>query len=152
MSLELRTGDLFDQHDVDALAHGVNCHGVMGSGIAPQFRRRQPVMYAAYRKACLEGDLTLGSMFPWQLPNGRWIYNLASQDQPGRNAKLPAIEQAVTAAVEHAAAHEVRSIAMPRIGAGIGGLRWTDVHDLLDRLSNSTPVRLVVVTLPDTAS
>jgi O-acetyl-ADP-ribose deacetylase (regulator of RNase III) len=152
MSIEFVTGDLFalttGENRVGALAHGVNCRGVMGSGIAPIFKARWPEMYEQYRHECARGDLTLGGMFAWQTPGGRWIYNLASQDRPGADARLDAVESSVKAALVHAEMFEVDSIAMPRIGAGIGGLDWSDVKALLVDLATEWSTRLVVVSLP----
>lgn len=158
------TGDLFAARKfVDAIAHGVNCRGVMGKGIAPLFKQRYPQMYDVYRQACLAeaGDgtpsLSVGGFLPWQAEpvtpgkDGLWIYNLATQDRPGRDARLDAIASSLTLALDHAAAHGVTSIAMPRLGAGIGGLGWTQVRQVIEETVNQrddTAVRVVVVSLP----
>ena len=67
-----------------------------------------------------------------------WIYNLATQKQPGADARLDAIDASVRAAVEHARANDVATIYLPRIGAGIGGLRWEDVWETLEAVSTTT--------------
>lgn len=149
MTLEHRVGDLFEQRDVDALGHGVNCVGKMGSGIAPLFKSRFPDMHAAYVRACNSGALQVGGVFPWALPNGRFIYNLASQHRTGRDARLDAVRSSLVQAFAHAAQNNVASIAIPRIGAGIGGLRWDDVLAELHAVADDSPVTLVVVSLPN---
>lgn len=148
MNVEYRTGDLFDQPDLTALAQGVNCYGVMGSGIAPLFRRRDEAMYRDYRNQCVAGFLRPGDLHVWQHADGSWLYNLASQDRPGPDARLDAIEKSLTAAVAHAEEVDVPAIGMPRIGAGIGGLAWDDVRAVIEKVAATTTVRIVVVTLP----
>jgi O-acetyl-ADP-ribose deacetylase (regulator of RNase III) len=148
VTVEHRVGDLFAQWDVDALGQGVNCRGVMGSGIAPLFKARWRDMYLEYRALCKKGGLTLGGLFPWPLPNGRWIYNMATQDLPGRNAELAAVSTCMEKVLAHAQEHGVGSVALPRIGSGVGGLDWPDVAALIEQVAGPSPVRVVLVSLP----
>lgn len=109
-------------------------------------------MYADYRARCEAGRLTPGRGFAWALSaddSWRYVYNLATQAKPGRDARLDAIEESLTGALAHAARHDVASIGLPRIGCGIGGLDWDDVNYVLNRVAARTSVRLVVVTPPD---
>lgn len=149
MTVQHRTGDLFAQTDLAAIGHGCNCVGKWGSGIAPIFKRIWPDAYRAYRKACLSGVLTVGGMYPWQAPSGVWIYCLASQDRPGADARLDAIASSLRLALDHAHTHHVASIGLPRIGAGIGGLRWDDVLSTITDVAADDPVRVVLVSLPN---
>jgi O-acetyl-ADP-ribose deacetylase (regulator of RNase III) len=142
-----RKGDLFASTDLDALAHGCNCRGLMGAGIATQFSRRWPVMYERYRQLCRSGQYKVGDCFAWQAQDGLTIYNLASQDRPGRDARLDAIESSARRMIEHAQANGIRRIGLPQIGAGIGGLAWADVERSLERAIADSPVELIVHTL-----
>lgn len=135
-------GDLFTL-DIDALAHGVNCMGVMGAGIAVEFKQRWPVMFHRYRTACLNGTLRPGTCLPCAETSPRWIYCLATQPRPGPCAMLPAIEGAVSGMVRHARAANVRRIGMPYIGCGFGGLRWDEVRPIVERASEG--IEIVVV-------
>lgn len=149
MSLTHATGDLFGWTGRVALAHGVNCRGVMGAGIAPQFKRRWPAMFERYRTECRTGVLTLGGMMPWRDPaTGQVVYNLATQDRPGPHATLDAIQSSLTLALGHAAANNIPAIAMPRIGAGKGGLPWGDVLAVITDVTKDIPVAVTVVSLP----
>ncbi|MEV1010449.1 macro domain-containing protein [Streptomyces sp. NPDC049881] len=151
MTVEEREGDLFSAvtlADADALAHGVNCAGAMGRGIAVAFRDRWPAMYEDYRAACRDGRLVPGAVLPWRAPDGLWVYNLGTQKHWRSPARLPDVRAAVTAMVAHAAGHGVRRIALPRVAAGLGGLPWADVRAALHEESATTPVALVVVTRP----
>jgi O-acetyl-ADP-ribose deacetylase (regulator of RNase III) len=149
VTLTHATGDLFDWTGRAALAHGVNCRGVMGAGIAPQFKRRWPAMFARYRTECQTGVLTLGGMMPWRDPTtGQVVYNLATQDRPGPHATLDAIRSSLALTVAHAATNGIPAIAMPRIGAGKGGLPWGDVLAVITDVADTAPVEVKVVTLP----
>ena len=148
MTFEQVQGDLFAQRDVAALGHGVNCRGVMGRGIAVEFRRRFPDMFDSYRAECLSRRLRPGLLFPWPLPNGRWVYNLASQDEPGKHATEDALASALTAVLEHAQAHGVTSVALPLIGAGIGGMSPRTTIATMERVTSATPVLVRLVVKP----
>ena len=137
----------------EALGHGCNCVGVMG-GLAAKVEQRWPALAADYRAKCDEGTFTLGTAFPWlDEKTGVWIYNLATQQQPGADARINAIADSVRAAIVHAREHRVPTIYLPRIGAGIGGLDWDDVRATLETVdAEADAVELVVVTLPSRGS
>lgn len=148
--IEYRTGDLFTQPDVEALAHGVNCKGVMGAGIAPLFKNKFPGLYDQYRHWCDTGLLEPGGVFPW-LTDTKIVFNLASQDKPGADASLLWLNRSLMKMREMCVTMGVRSVAAPRIGAGIGGLDWeTEVKSLYEIMfQGDSKVKLVVVSLPD---
>lgn len=147
MTVEICYGDLFAQRDADALGHGVNCCGLMGAGIARAFRARWPQMFAAYQQRCRGGPnrLTPGTMMEYWLPDGRLIYNLATQDRPGPFARYDWLERSVGAMMLHAERHHLRKVAIPKIGSGIGGLQWPLVAEKLHAVADPSPVTLVVV-------
>lgn len=137
-------GDLFGC-GIPALAHGVNCKGVMGAGIAVQFRNRWPLMYESYRKRCARrGGLIPGDVMPWQHPGGM-VFNLATQPDPGASARPWMIAAAVGRMITEAY-HDfkIREVAMPLIGCGLGGLKLPDLQEALDPYQDA-PVDLVVV-------
>lgn len=128
-----REGDIFDTR-AEAIAHGVNLHGVMGAGIAKTVREKYPEVYHAYREACFNGDLTAGGMQPVLVQNHkpeRYILNLASQVKPGADARLELIHSSATAAMKWASENGISAVAFPRIGSAIGGLDWLDVRSTL---------------------
>ena len=141
-------GDLLRiAHSGEAIGHGCNCEGVMG-GLAAHVESHWPALAADYRAACRAGTFTLGGVLPWlDGASGVWIYNLATQQQPGADARLDAIDSSARAAIEHARANDAATIYLPRIGAGIGGLRWDHVWATLEAVStDNDDVDLVVVT------
>ncbi|WP_159602628.1 macro domain-containing protein [Agromyces humi] len=143
-----RTGDLFTS-DAPAIGHGVNVDpGVMGSGIAVLFRDRFPGMHAAYKVLCGRKVFPVGTTMIWDgEPAGPIIYNIASQDKPGRNARIDWLESAVKAALIDADQRGLDRIALPRIGCGIGGLDWADVEPTLERLAGEHTADLEIWTL-----
>lgn len=142
--MQVVQGDLF-QATEGALGHGVNTVGVMGAGIAAVFRKRFPGLYEDYREACRGGFLQPGGVLPWQDPvSGKWIYNIASQDLPGAHARLDWLATGVGAALDHAYAQGVPVVALPRLGAGIGGLQWEEVLRTLKQVERNRPGGLKV--------
>lgn len=106
-------------------------------------------MFAQYQRECSSGRLVLGDVMPWRDPTtGQVVYNLATQDRPGRHASLAAVESALAATIEHAERHGVTRIALPRLGAGIGGLKWADVEAVIERVAGPSPVEVTIVSLP----
>jgi len=123
------------EFDAPALAHGVNIMGLMGGGIALQIAQKYPMVESAYRTACKTRKLRIGGCFPVTTSRAGApyvIYNLATQVEPGPHGSLTAVDIAVGRMVQHALDHGINHIAMPRIGCGIGGLRWQDVMFILN--------------------
>jgi O-acetyl-ADP-ribose deacetylase (regulator of RNase III) len=155
-----QSGNLFDSSAI-AYAHGVNTAGLMGAGIAVEFKRRWPDMYQYYKKLCggplIVGDTVVadqlrpGSMMSWETMsnNPRWIFNIASQDRPGPYARLEWFESGLRRVLDFAKEFPTISlIAMPRIGCGIGGLAWDDVKEILDFYVRFYNVDIEVFTPP----
>jgi len=136
-------GDLFETPGIRAYAHGCNCAGAMGAGIAVAFKKRWPRMFEEYAVRCADGRFRLGDVFVWN-EGEVVVYNLATQEHWKTKARLPALKVAAKKMVELAAAVGVERIGLPRIGAGLGGLEWGRVKSLLGEIGEQTPVTLVV--------
>jgi Predicted phosphatase homologous to the C-terminal domain of histone macroH2A1 len=134
-----RRGNIFDT-DALAIGHGVNTQGVMGAGIAVQFKNRWPDMYHAYRRACLSGSFSGGQVLPWGVGEGRIVLNIASQEAPGANASYEFLFNGVSKSLPWLEAMGITTLALPRIGSGIGGLDQNIVEGLLLALAMHTPV------------
>jgi O-acetyl-ADP-ribose deacetylase (regulator of RNase III) len=147
MPIEHRTGDLFEQPDLRALAHGCNCAGAMGAGIAVQFKKRWPAMYEEYRQRCSDGRFCPGDVFAWAADD-TMIFNLGTEKHWRTGATIDFIERSARNLVTACAERGITAVGMPRIGAGYGGLAWPDVEAALLRAGGSSPLRMVVVSLP----
>ena len=147
MPIEFVAGDLFaNAYGVRALAHGCNCQGSMGAGIATGFRDRYPEMFAAYRSLCKADPrgFNLGDVFLWKDDARPWVFNLGTQEGVWRaRASYDAIETALGRMRELADAEGVDSVALPRIGVGYGGLSWKKVRVIVERVFADWPGRLV---------
>ncbi len=140
------TGDLLSS-GFDTIGHGVNLRGVMGAGIAKTIANRWPTVVAPYRAACRSGRLSLGGYQGHEAPDGPIIYNLATQRHTGPNAELWAVRASVAAALDDVERRGRGGLAIPRIGCGIGGLKWSEVREVLRDVSESCGPDLIVVTL-----
>lgn len=145
--IEFRVGDLFSDDSLPSLAHGCNCAGSMGRGIAVEFRRRWPDMYDAYRIECREGRFQPGEVFVWNTAN-KTIFNLATQPVPRPSARLEYIEASLKKAVGFSESRGITTIGMPRIGAGYGGLDWGEVRQIVEAIAGKTTVTLAVFERP----
>lgn len=138
-------GDIFEIENVTSYAHGCNCAGAMGRGIALQFRNRFPQMYEKYKSLCKEKRFMLGDVFIYPYEHG-FIYNLATQRNWRTKADLGAIEESLSKMFEHASVSKIYSIALPKLGAGLGGLNWEDVKTVIQQVaSRYLTIRLFVV-------
>jgi O-acetyl-ADP-ribose deacetylase (regulator of RNase III) len=127
-------GDLLSA-DVDALVNTVNTVGVMGKGIALQFKKRFPGNFKAYAAACKAGDVETGRMFVFdagQLVRPRWIVNFPTKRHWKSTSRLEDIDAGLDDLAKVIAELGIRSIAVPPLGCGLGGLRWTDVKPLIE--------------------
>ena len=135
MTVHFLAGDLF-LSGAQVLAHGVNCRGRMGAGIAQEFKRRWPRMFKEYRRRCHVGALVPGGMMLW-CESTPWILNLATQDTSG-GARLDAVDEALASLALNHQELGIRSVAMPQVAAGLGGLDWSQVRAvILARLAAS---------------
>jgi O-acetyl-ADP-ribose deacetylase (regulator of RNase III) len=138
-----RTGDLFAS-GLPAIAHGVNCKGVMGAGIALQFRQRWPQMAESYRRRCRRGEMLPGEVMSWRDSDGSFIFNLVTQVNPGPDAQPWMITAAAGSMITEAYyLRHITEIGLPWIGCGIGGLTRDDLHSALLPYA-AAPVNLTV--------
>lgn len=141
----IENGDIFALDDVYSFAHGCNCAGAMGKGIALQFREKFPEMFTQYKDLCLSGDFGLGDVYLYQYEKG-YVFNLGTQKTWKTKAEIIAIEQSLNRMFEIATLKEIKKIAIPKIGAGLGGLDWNLVKNMInDVAQNYDQIDLYIV-------
>jgi O-acetyl-ADP-ribose deacetylase (regulator of RNase III) len=147
MAWEKINMDLFEA-PVQAIAHGVNCQGVMASGVAKEIRARFPAAFDVYRRSYEEGTLTLGSV---SIVSGThpWVLNIATQvyygREPGRVYADPvAIQRGLQTALDVLSVAGVTTLGIPAIGAGLGGLPLKALEDALDALTYPTGFKILL--------
>jgi O-acetyl-ADP-ribose deacetylase (regulator of RNase III) len=137
-------GNILDA-DAEALVNTVNTVGVMGKGIALQFRQAFPGNYAAYVDACKRQEVTPGRMFVYhtgRLSGPRYVINFPTKRHWKGKSRVEDIESGLCDLVEVVKREGIKSIAVPPLGCGNGGLKWTDVRPRIEAafepLSNVT--------------
>lgn len=139
------TGNLLAA-DVDAVVNTVNTVGVMGKGIALQFKRAYPDMFKAYKKACDRGELQLGKMWVWHnssFEGPRYVVNFPTKGHWRSNSKVADIDTGLADLVQVLTDLEISSIAIPPLGCGNGGLDWSVVRPIIEnRLSELANVEV----------
>ena len=141
--VEVRDGDLFDSK-AQTLVNAVNCVGVMGKGIALEFKRRFPEMFADYRARCRQGELQLGRPCLFKSQSLPWILNFPTKGHWRSASRLADISAGLDSLEERYRQWGVESLAVPALGCGYGQLGWRVVGPLLyQRLSRlDLPVEL----------
>lgn len=121
----------------EALVNTVNTVGVMGKGIALQFRQAFPEMFRAYEKACQNGEVQLGKVQVFDLggliDGPRWIINFPTKGHWRTASRLADIESGLTDLVAMVSKLQIRSIAVPPLGCGNGGLDWQEVRPRIEK-------------------
>ena len=128
-----KTGDLLSE-DAEALVNTVNCVGVMGRGVALRFKRVYPDNFKAYAEECGEGRLKPGLVFVYEtaLLSPRFIVNFPTKNHWRAKSRLRYIETGLQSLVAEIKKRDIRSIAIPALGCGEGGLNWQDVRNLME--------------------
>ena len=135
MAIQYLEGDFITNPErAKALAYNCNCEGEMNTTFAVQFRNRYPQMYEEYRRLCEANEFRPGDVFLWQARDGMWVFNVATQDDKFlKLAGRRKLERAFTEMRKQAEENDINSIAMPPLGAGIGGLYWGKTRRLIER-------------------
>jgi len=131
--LRFTQGNLLDAK-AEAVVNTVNTVGVMGKGIALMFKEKFPENFRAYAAACKRDEVELGRMFVTESPEltgPRWIINFPTKAHWRFPSKLSWIAQGLTDLRRVIVDNGIRSIALPPLGSGNGGLEWSEVRPLI---------------------
>ncbi|MBL8616326.1 MAG: macro domain-containing protein [Deltaproteobacteria bacterium] len=128
--LRFTVGNLFDS-DAAALVNTVNCAGIMGKGIAYQFRRAYPAMHKAYVADCKAGAVQLGEVRGYH-EHGRLIINFPTKQHWRSKSRIEDVAAGLKSLRSYIVANGVASVAVPPLGCGNGGLSWDDVKHLIE--------------------
>jgi O-acetyl-ADP-ribose deacetylase (regulator of RNase III) len=131
--IEIKQGNLLKEN-AEALVNTVNCVGVMGKGIALQFKQAFPDVFKQYKKACDAGEVQPGKMFTVQtgkLLNPKYIINFPTKRHWKGNSLLDDVQSGLVALVAEVTDRQIQSIAIPPLGCGNGGLHWAVVKPLI---------------------
>ncbi len=127
-------GDLL-KAEAEALVNPVNCVGVMGKGLALQFKKAFPDNFEAYEAACKRGEVGPGRMFVFdtgRLIYPRYVVNFPTKRHWRDKSRIDDIWTGLGALVAEIRDRDITSIAIPRLGSGLGGLDWSQVRPLIE--------------------
>lgn len=143
----MKAGNILAEN-AEALVNSVNCVGIMGRGIALQFKMAFSENFEAYKAACKRGEVQPGRMFVFatgQLTNPRYIINFPTKRHWRDKSRLSDIEAGLTDLVAEIKARKIRSVAIPPLDSGLGGLDWSDVRCRIEAAAHGIPnVRVVL--------
>jgi O-acetyl-ADP-ribose deacetylase (regulator of RNase III) len=147
--LEVRTGDLFAS-GARTLVNPVNTVGVMGAGLAAEFRRRFPDLDTDYRRRCAAGQLRLGQPYLYRTAAGVQVINFPTKGDWRAPSRLADLDQGLVYLAAHATEWQLGSLAVPALGTGLGGLAWEQVGPLLYRHLHDLDVPVTLYAPPAT--
>ena len=134
VKLLTKTESIFNS-TAEALVNPVNIVGVMGAGLAHKFKITFPDMYKEYVEKCKDGSLRIGKVHVYKIPDPKtetkYIINLPTKVDWKNNSKINYVERGINALVKELIEREIRSVAIPAIGCGLGELQWVIVYPLI---------------------
>ena len=139
--IEIGKGNVLEA-DAEALVNTVNCVGLMGKGIALQFKQAYPANFRAYEAACRAGEVAPGRMFIFdngRLTNPRYVINFPTKRHWRGKSRLGDIHSGLEALVADVRRLGICSIAVPPLGCGLGGLDWGKVRPMIEQAFSRLP-------------
>lgn len=146
-------GDLL-KVEAEALVNTVNCVGVAGRGIALQFRKAFPENYKAYRRACERKEVQPGRLMVFEtgeLTGPRYVINFPTKRHWKGNSRIEDVEAGLAALRTEILRRGIRSIAVPPLGCGLGGLDWAQVRPRIEAFLGDLPEVSVLLFAPEGA-
>jgi O-acetyl-ADP-ribose deacetylase (regulator of RNase III) len=139
--IEYRQGDLLAA-DSEAVVNTVNCVGAMGRGIALQFKKRVPDNYAHYEAACKRGEVAPGRMLVFETKrvlNPKYIVNFPTKRHWRGASRMEDVEAGLADLVGVIQSLDIKSISIPPLGCGLGGLDWPAVRERMEKAFAAIP-------------
>lgn len=122
----------------EAIVNPVNCVGVMGAGLALAFKNKFPQNFLKYKIQCDQKKLTVGKCLT-TYENNKYIINFPTKDHYKDPSKIEYIKEGLLALSRHIEHYDIKSIAIPALGAGLGDLKWSEVKPLLEEFVKKHP-------------
>lgn len=148
--IEFKTSDIFTE-DTEALVNTVNCVGIMGRGLALQFKEVFPENFKSYAAACKQKKVQPGRMFVHEtgrLTNPRYIINFPTKRHWRDKSRMEDIDTGLIALAAEIRAHNIQSVAIPPLGCGLGGLNWHDVQPRIEKMLEQLSDLRAIVFVP----
>ena len=143
MIIYVRT-NIFESN-AQVIVNTVNTVGVMGKGLAKEFKRLYPDMFESYQNLCETGELGIGNLHLYKTSN-KWILNFPTKKSWRSASKLEYIEEGLKKFVSEYETLGITSIAFPLLGCGNGGLEWEEVKPLMEKYLKRLPIEIFIHT------
>lgn len=140
--LTYRRTSIFES-TAQTLVNTVNCVGIMGKGVALEFKRREPDMFATYKDICDRRMLEPGKLWLWR-GSDQWILNFPTKVHWRGPSKIEWVEAGLAKFAGAFEQQKIREISFPRLGCGNGGLDWADVRPLMEQYLAKLPIDIYV--------
>ena len=150
MMIEYKRGNIF-LSDADALVNTVNCEGHMGKGLAFQFKKNYPEMEKDYKRICELGELKPGKLHFFE-ENNKLIINFPTKNKWRAKSKIEYIEEGLIALKDELIQRNIKSIAIPPLGSGNGGLNWNEVKQSIENQLNEISAKVKIEVYEPAAS
>lgn len=141
---EVSGGDLFASGS-EALVNPVNTEGVMGKGLALEFKTRFPEVFRVYRKDCILGLVRIGKVHAVRREgNPLWVLNFPTKDKWRDPSLLSYVEEGLSDLSRFLSEERVASVSLPALGCGLGGLPWSRVREAIFRALADSPTKVLL--------
>lgn len=135
-------GDIFHS-PAQVLVNTVNTVGVMGKGIALEFKNKYPEMFTKYKELCKNNSLSVGKLMLWY-DSDYWLLQFPTKENWRNPSKIEYIEKGLATFVKRYSDYNISSIAFPKLGCGNGGLNWTEVKDVMEKYLSDLPISVYI--------
>lgn len=135
-------GDLLSS-PAQVLVNTVNTVGVMGKGIALQFKNRYPKMFASYQNICEKNQLDIGKLYLWKSAE-KWVLLFPTKKHWRNPSKIDYIEKGLKKFVDNYERIGIESIAFPKLGCGNGNLDWELVRPIMEKYLKPLPINVYI--------
>lgn len=136
------SGNIFDS-PAQTLVNPVNTVGVMGKGLALEFKKRYPKMFEEYKKQCHDGWLHVGDLMLWRAKD-HFVLNFPTKKHWKDPSSLIYVEAGLLSFVNKYESYGISSIAFPKLGCGNGGLDWEVVKPVMERYLQELPIDVYI--------
>jgi O-acetyl-ADP-ribose deacetylase (regulator of RNase III) len=132
-NITFKQGSIFESN-MQTLTNTVNTTGVMGKGIAKEFKSKFPAMFLDYKNKCKLNLVVVGEPYLWipRLDNQKWVLNFPTKKHWSGNSKAEWIEQGLNRLVKNYKDWGILSLAIPALGSGLGNLKWQAIQPLME--------------------
>lgn len=149
--IKIMIGNIFESK-MEVLVNTVNCVGVMGKGIASDFKKKYPEMFKEYKNLCDQNIIRTGTLYPYSENNKIKLINFPTKQHWRSPSKIEYITEGLQWFVDHYNELNIKSIAFPPLGCGNGGLSWDYIGPIMYQYLKDLPIEIEIYAPYNTSS